>query len=253
SWQGSVTGDHAFSTAILEEGMKWHQLGMTNEDAQFLETRKYQANEIARIFRIPPHMIGDLERATFSNIEHQSLEFVIHTLRPWLVRWERAIWRDLIDEPDQDKVFAEFLVDGLLRGDAKARSEALRVQFQNGALSIDEWRSIENRNPLPDELGQRHYVQMNLAEVTDEEPEPEPEPAPLPPPVPQPALPEPEESSRAMFAPLIADVAARIATREVGALGKRASKAETDADMFDEWVDTFYDGHAAYVVKAVSP
>lgn len=161
---------NAHRTAILLNGLKAHEVGMTNEDSQFLETRKYQRSEIASLFRVPPHMIGDLEKATFSNIEQQSIDFVVHTLRPWLVRWEQALRRDLIQDDD---VFAEFLVDGLLRGDVASRSAALQIQFMNGAINQDEWREIENRNPLPDGLGQVFYVPAALVPA-GERPEPAP-------------------------------------------------------------------------------
>ena len=157
---------------ILEEGMKWHQISLTAEDAQFLETRKFQVIEVARLFRVPPHLIQDLERATFSNVEQMALDFVMHTVRPWAVRFEQTASRDLITRPDL--FFAEFLIDGLLRGDSATRSAALQTQFMNGALNVDEWREIENRNPLPDGLGRRHFVPVNLqpidAPITTAEP-----------------------------------------------------------------------------------
>ena len=122
SWESRHGGlDKSHRVAILEEGLKVHEIGLPPEDAQFLQTRKFQVSEIARMFRIPPHMIADLERATFSNIEHQSLEFVIHTIRPWLVRWEQEIYRSLLTPQERKTYFAEFLVDGLLRGDIKSR------------------------------------------------------------------------------------------------------------------------------------
>lgn len=162
TWEGySQRGSH--KPAILEQGATWQQLSVNNDESQFLETRKYQISEIARLFRVPPHMIGDLDRATFSNVEQQSIDFVTHCIRPWCVRWEQAILRDLIAE--DEKFFAEFLLDGLLRGDAASRSQALQTQFLNGALSIDEWREIENRNPLAEGHGQQHFVPLNIVPV----------------------------------------------------------------------------------------
>jgi len=142
----------------LEEGMKYHTIGIAPEDAQFLETRKYQVNEICRIFRVPPHLIGDLERATFSNIEHQSIEFVQHTIRPWLVRWEQEISRSLLDERERLIYFAKFNVDGLLRGDYKSRMEGYAIGRQNGWLSANDIRRLEDLPPIPEEQGGDEYL-----------------------------------------------------------------------------------------------
>ena len=119
--------------------MTYQQIGVPPEDAQFLETRKFQRSEIAGIFRIPPHMIGDLERATFSNIEHQSLEFVKYSLVPWLVQIEQSLKRDLFALGDGKRThFAEHLVDGLLRGDVTSRYSAYQIARQNGWMNADE-------------------------------------------------------------------------------------------------------------------
>ncbi|MBO6542303.1 MAG: phage portal protein [Alphaproteobacteria bacterium] len=144
SWKSAHGGKNALGTAVLDGGMKFSPLVMNNTDAQFLETRKFQVNEIARIYRIPPHMLADLDKASFSNIEHQSLEFVKYTLMPWLRRIESAINTQLIDT---DGVYAEFLVDGLLRGDVKARYEAYQIAISIGVMSPNEVRALENLNP----------------------------------------------------------------------------------------------------------
>ena len=137
---------NAHKTILLEEGMKFTPTAMTAKDAQFLETRKYSRNEIASIFRVPPHMIGDLERATFSNIEHQGLEFVTYTLGPWLARWEQRVTKSLIPETERDSIFAEHLVDGLLRGDTQARFQAYQTAVSSGWMSRNEVRERENLN-----------------------------------------------------------------------------------------------------------
>lgn len=147
SFREAYSGENLSRTAMLEDGMEFQVVGMTSEDAQFLETRKYQRTEIASIFRVPPHMIGDLERATFSNIEHQSLEFVMHSLMPWLRRWEQAISRDLLTEKERETYFAEFLVDGLLRGDIQTRYAAYTQAINSGFMSRNEVRLKENMNP----------------------------------------------------------------------------------------------------------
>jgi HK97 family phage portal protein len=145
---------------ILEEGMKWEKMSMTLEDAQFLELRKLNRSEIAAIFRVPPHKVGDLEKATFANIEHQSLEYVIDGLMARLVRWEQSIKRDLIMERD---IFAEFLVDALLRGDLKARYDAYKVGIEAGFLNPNEARSFENMNPR--EGGDKFILPLNMETV----------------------------------------------------------------------------------------
>lgn len=143
---------------ILEEGLKYHQVGIPPEDAQFLETRKFQISEIARIYRVPNHMLNDLEKSSFSNIEQQSIEFVVHTLRPWLVRWEQAISTQLLTKKDRKVFHSEFVVDGLLRGDIKSRYESYAIARQNGWMSADDIRNLENQNPLPSGQGGSEYL-----------------------------------------------------------------------------------------------
>ncbi|MDD5006482.1 MAG: phage portal protein [Candidatus Omnitrophica bacterium] len=147
---------------LLEEGMDIKNIGIPPEDSQFLETRQFQVTEIARFFGVQPHLIGDLTKSTNNNIEEQAIEFVVYTLRPWLVRWESYLNLDLIPEEHQNLYFCEFLVDGLLRGDAKSRSEALQTRRRNGTLSANEWREIENENPLPGDLGDIYIVESNM-------------------------------------------------------------------------------------------
>lgn len=159
SWNQVYQGTrNSHKVAVLEEGMKYHSIGIAPEDAQFLETRKYQVNEICRIFRVPPHLVGDLERATFSNIEHQSIEFVQHTIRPWIVRWEQAIARALLSLEERTLYFARFNVDGLLRGDYKSRMEGYAVGRQNGWLSTNDIRRLEDLPLVATELGGDDYL-----------------------------------------------------------------------------------------------
>jgi HK97 family phage portal protein len=153
---------NAGKTVVLEEGLTLTEVGFPPEDAQFMQTRLFQKREIAAAYRIPPHKVGDLERATFSNIEQQSLEFVQDTMMPWFVRVEQEINTTLIDDPDY---YCEFLVDGLLRADAVARSTAFATRWQHGTLSGDEWRAKENENPIPDGLGKQYYVPVNYAPI----------------------------------------------------------------------------------------
>lgn len=122
AWQSQFGGSsNSGKVAVLEEGMKYTPISISPEQAQFLETRKFQINEIARIFRVPPPMVGDLEKSSFSNIEQQSLEFVKYTLEPWLVRWEQSMMRSLLTPSEKQDYFIKFNVDGLLRGDYASR------------------------------------------------------------------------------------------------------------------------------------
>lgn len=164
SWNARHQGlENAHRVAILEEGMKIEQIGIPPEDSQFLETRKFQRNEIASIFRVPPHMIGDLERATFSNIEHQGLEFVQYTLGPWLVCIEQRLVMSLLSPAERARLFAEFLVAGLLRGDTKSRYDAYAVARNWGWMSANDVRELENLNPIAD--GDIYLQPLNMVEA----------------------------------------------------------------------------------------
>ena len=169
SWNAVYQGSgNAHRVAVLEEGMKFQPIGIPPEQAQFLETRKYQLNEIARIFRIPPHMIGDLEKSSFSNIEQQSLEFVMYTLDPWVIRWEQAISRALFSGGEKRQYFVKFNVDGLLRGDYQSRMNGYAVGRQNGWLSANDIRELENLNRIPPELGGDLYlINGNMTKLAD--------------------------------------------------------------------------------------
>ena len=159
SWEEVYKGvRNAHKVAVLEEGMVYKEIGIPPNDAQFLETRKFQLNEICRIFRVPQHLVGDLERATFSNIENQSIDFVVHTIRPWLIRWEQAIQRCLLSEGERAVYFAKFTVDGLLRGDFKTRMDGYAVGRQNGWYSANDIREFEDLNPIPEEMGGDLYL-----------------------------------------------------------------------------------------------
>lgn len=148
--------------AILEDGLKWKPMTVNPKDAMLLESRKFQIEDIARIFLIPPHMIADLEHATFSNIEHQSIDFVVHTLMPWCTRIEQEVNYKLFLPDERKKIFSEFLFDSMLRGDAKSRNEAYQIMRRNGVLNADEWREMENRNPLPDGQGEKYIIESNM-------------------------------------------------------------------------------------------
>lgn len=159
NWSAVYGGaNNAHKVAVLEEGMQYKPISLNPQDSQFLETKKFSVDEICRIFRVPPHMVQDLEHATFSNIEHQSLDFVVHSLMPWLIRFEQGIVKDLLLEDEQDNYFPKFNVDGLLRGDYQSRMNGYATGFANGFLSPNDIRRLENLDPIPDELGGNVYV-----------------------------------------------------------------------------------------------
>ena len=159
SWNSVYRGvSNAHKIAVLEEGMKYQQIGIPPEEAQFLETRKFQINEIARLYRIPPHMVGDLDKSSFSNIEQQSLEFVKYTLDPWVIRWEQSLQRSLLLPGEKGKYFIKLNVDGLLRGDYQSRMNGYAVGRQNGWFSANDIREMENMNPISDEEGGNLYL-----------------------------------------------------------------------------------------------
>lgn len=153
--------DNAHRVAILEEGMQYKQIGIPPEDAQFLETRAFQRQEMASIFGVPPHKIGDLERATFSNIEHQAQEFYNDTLLYWLSLWEQSIDLQILPEYMQGEYYSEFLVDAILRGDIESRYRAYATARQWGWMSINDIRRRENMNPIGEE-GDVYLTPLNM-------------------------------------------------------------------------------------------
>jgi len=163
-WQRLHQGAGSNSVAIMDADLDWQSVQMPNEDAQFLQTRSFQVEEIARIFRVPLHMIQHETKDTSwgSGIEQLGIGYVTYTLRPWLVRWEQELNRKLFGPIERGRYFCEFLVDGLLRGDAKSRAEALHIQLQDGVISADEWRELENMNPQPDGQGRVYYINGNM-------------------------------------------------------------------------------------------
>ena len=159
AWQSQFGGSqNNGKVAVLEEGLKFTPISIAPEQAQFLETRKFQINEIARIFRVPPHMVGDLEKSSFSNIEQQSLEFVKYTLDPWVIRWEQSLMRTLLKPEEKSGYFFKFNVDGLLRGDYASRMSGYATARQNGWMSANDIRELENLDRIPAEEGGDLYL-----------------------------------------------------------------------------------------------
>ena len=154
SWQAAFGGSqNAGKVAVLEEGMKYSPISINPQEAQFLDTRKFQIEEICRIFRVPPHMLGDLEHSNYSTLEEQSLEFVTYSLQPWLIRIEAAISRSLLKKEEKGNYFARFNVDGLLRGNYESRMQGYATGISNGFMSVNDVRRLENWDLIPEEEG----------------------------------------------------------------------------------------------------
>ena len=158
AWHRAYGGRNAHKVAVLEEGVKFTPISIPNNEAQFLETRKFQIEEIARMYRVPLHMIGDLDHATFSNVEHLSLDFVKYSLDPWIVRWEQSLQKDLLSDSEKGRYFIKFNVDGLLRGDYASRMQGYATARQNGWMSANDIRELEDMNMLSDEEGGNLYL-----------------------------------------------------------------------------------------------
>ena len=169
NWNSTFGGSaNSGKVAVLEEGMKYTPISISPEQAQFLETRKFQINEIARIFRVPPHMVGDLEKSSFSNIEQQSLEFVKYTLDPWIIRWEQSLNRSLLNVDEKKTYFFKFNVEGLLRGDYQSRMNGYAIARQNGWMSANDIRELENLDKISAEDGGDLYlVNGNMLPLKD--------------------------------------------------------------------------------------
>jgi HK97 family phage portal protein len=230
TWRGVHGGaDRAYEPPILEDDLDIKTLGMSLEDSQWVEARKFQAEEICRFFGVPPHMIHLLDRATFNNIEHMQISFVIYTLRSWLVRIEQAISKALLAYPEQ--YYVEFNVDGLLRGDMKSRYEAFQIGIQQGFLTRNEVRRLLNLPPLP---GLDEPLQpLNMAPVGTAD--------------------SGEMAGMFSIEPLVVDVAQRIVAAELRGLESRAGKAADDRERWNAWTAEFYEKHLTYVQRTLEP
>lgn len=158
AWCRAYGSGNAHRVAVIEEGMKYTPISIPNNEAQFLETRKFQIEEIARLYRVPLHMIGDLDHATFSNIEHLSLDFVKYTLDPWIVRWEQGLQKSLLSDSEKSRYFIKFNVDGLLRGDYASRMQGYSTGIQNGFLCPNDVRELEDMNLISEEEGGNRFM-----------------------------------------------------------------------------------------------
>ncbi len=242
SFQAAQSGANRGKILVLENGMKYNEVGVTNKDAQFLELRKFQIADVARVFRVPPHMIADLDRATFSNIEQQSLEFIMHTMTPWAERWEASIEADLLF--DDEGLEVEFDFSNLMRGDSSARAAFYHAGILDGWMTRNEARIAENMNPidgLDEPLRPLNMVEESWAEEEIEEETTET--------ITQ--SPDDESQEEAMvrqrLRAVVSAVAARIARKEALAL----TRAHERGGNVAEAVSTFYAGHAGYVADSL--
>jgi len=168
SWKRNYEGaKNSGSTALLEYGMKYTPISGTAEDANLLEMRQFYVTEVARIYNVPPHMIGDLERSTNNNIEQQSIDFVRYTIRPYIKRWEQELNRKLFMPSERNRYYVRFNLDSLLRGDTEARAEYYNKLFHVGALSPNDIRKLENMNPIPD--GDQYFRPMNFQPIDQQD------------------------------------------------------------------------------------
>jgi len=234
AWHEAHGGvDNAGKVAVLEEGMEVQQMGMTSEDLQFVETYKLELEEIPRFFRMQPHMIGILDHATFSNIEHQSLEYVTRTLRPWAVRWEMALFDQLIVS---DRIFAEFNLEGLQRGDAAGRAAFYQIMRQNGVMNGNEIREKENMNRIAGAIGDVYWRPANMV---------------------------PADTPVASIAPkglgaenqqmriIAEEVAGRLVRKEADRVSRAAKKYADDAEGWNAFLDAFYAEHTEEIARSL--
>lgn len=246
SFAAKQSGLHnAHKPIILEDGTKWQAVSIPPENAQFLETRYFGIEEICRWYNVPPHMVQHLKDATFSNIENQAIQFVVYSIRPWLVRWEQELNRKLFRGEDRRRYFVQFNADGLLRGDTAARSTFYREQFMIGSITQNEIRALENRNPIPG--GDTAYVPLNMisAEAAAKAPA---EPAPA-----QGSSGDGGKGAQRSIElkPIFADALRRLNRREMEVLGRVARR--NGGKLPEDFAKTFWPEHRDYVRATLAP
>lgn len=260
SWKARHGGaENAWKPAILEEGVKWSTIGISSRDAQFIENRRFQVEEIARIFDIPPHMLKHLDRATFSNIEHQGLEFLQTSMRTRIVRIEQRLTESLLLEREREAgYFVEFLIDAIARADTKSRYDSYAVGRQWGWLSADDIRERENMNPLPEGKGQEYLTPLNMLEAGTPRPAPAPAPAPRTPPRDANGDDEEDDSGEraaraaASLRLLLLDAARRAVRKEVLA-ARRMVERERSAPELSSWFEGFWAEHTRTLEQNLTP
>lgn len=281
SWEETHGGvERSHRVAILEEGLKLHEVGIPPQDAQFIQTREFSVVDICRWFRMQPHKVGHLANATFSNIEHQSIEHVTDTIQPWAKRWEQSINQNLLLPRDRQRFYAEFLLDALLRGDTATRYAAYAQARQNGWLSANDIRKLENMNPV--DGGDIYLVPLNMV------PAPTVASQPMPgqeqnaknladqslarnailhestDPRNQPGLQQESRAAtmrlrlRGSFLGIYRDTAARILRREIADIGSQMASMTRGARALDPtqlllWLDQYYGEQADKIIRDMAP
>jgi HK97 family phage portal protein len=236
SWQKAYGGaNNSWKVALLEEGLDIKEIGIPPEDAQFLETRKFQVTEIGRIFRVPPHMIGDMERSTSwgSGIEQQEIGYVSHTLRPWLTRIQQTISQQVFLSEERKELVVEHLVEDFLRGDSQARYSMYVQAINNGIMSPNEVREKENMNPYKG--GDDYLRPLNMTSAGKEQ--------------------KPQDGSRNALKGIYQDAIQRVVKRELNDLVGAARRylAKNQPEKFGEWLDTFYQEHGGFMKRQLQP
>lgn len=239
-WQKAQGGsENSGKVAILENGMEFTPVSMTNEQGQWLDGMKFNRSEIFGMFRVPPHMGGDLERATFSNIEQQSIDFIQYTMVPWLTRWEAAITSSLFSQAEQKKYFVKFNSNAFLRGDGLSRAQKLNIERHAGIISANEWRALEEYNPLPPEAGDKYLIPMNMTDASKPQPDAS-APGGQPPRTPGAVQQEPPSADAnmnrsaaiAMLMPLIRDSLQRFCYKEANDQKRFRGLSDTEQTQF---------------------
>jgi HK97 family phage portal protein len=256
SWEAAHRGPgNAGRVAVLEQGVTWQQTGMPPEDAQFILSRQFSLLDVARIYRMPPHKLQDLSRATFSNIEQNSLDFVTDTLLPYLVRSEQAYRRSLIPRLERKRYFVKHAVDALLRGDQAARYSAYALGRQWGWLSADDIREKEDMNPLPDGAGSEYLVPLNMVPAGQPPPEPVPAPASRPAATPDRGGMGGEPHMARMLEAVLEDVGRRLVAREDADICRAARKwlGRRRPDEFRRWLGGFIEQHRGFIAQQALP
>jgi HK97 family phage portal protein len=256
--QKAVSGTKRFRFLVMPSGTTdVKRVAIPAKDVQFLETRQFQVEEMARWFRIPPHKLQHLLHGTFSNISEQNIEYVVDTLMPWMVRWEQEIRAKLFGVVGTRRLFAKHNANALLRGDFATRTEGYRTLISTGVMTPNQARALEDENPSDDLGADLLWMQgaMKPLEQLAEEPEPPPvmtggllPPGVQPPPGEGPA-PE-EDDDEARFRPLFLDAAQRAVRREMKAVAKPAQRLAGDYPAFLGWANKFYSDQRSYILNA---
>ena len=249
-WQATLGGDGTHSTAFLDGGMEFQSIGFSAEDSQLVNSRTFNIQEAARILNIPPHKLKEMSRSTFSNIEHQGIEWVVDTIQPWAENWEQQLDADLLSEREQATLFFKFDLKALLRGDSAQRAAYMQARFNMGSLTGNQIRQLEDEEPAGPDLD-RYYVQQSLMPVDKVDEVLAAKSAPPAAPALSPPNDEEPNQKLAAFVPVLRDLAARMLHREITA-AKRAAKKH-DWVAFRVWIDEYYEEAAGTTAQQMIP